>query len=218
MPPDEWNLKHGASTLTSVPISPTGLLDCVKRMRTANRSLSALLLCCVWAGQGHAADQTPAVGSSAPDFTAKNLVTGEQVRLSSAQGKLVFLTFWATWCPPCRQELPILESVQRKLGKARVMVYAISFRDRGEPMYRVRKLAKAQDWQISLLEDPNGRIADSYGIAAIPHLFIIGRDGRILAVHTGYGQGSIDELVEDINSALRGANEAPAASEPAAPQ
>jgi alkyl hydroperoxide reductase subunit AhpC len=98
------------------------------------------------------------------------------------------------------------------------MVYAVSFRDREEALYQIRKQAKAKDWQISLLEDPNGRIADHYGIETIPHLFIIGRDGKILAIHTGYGEGSIDELVADINTALKGANEAPAANTPAAPQ
>ena len=190
-----------------------------KRMHRVNRSFCALLLwSCVAPGQVHAAGTPPAVGAIAPDFTARNLVTGEKVHLSSEQGKLVFLTFWASWCPPCRRELPILENVQKKLGKDKVMVYAVSFRDRKEALYQIRKQAKAQDWQISLLEDPNGRVADRYGIQAIPHLFIIGRDGKILAIHTGYGEASIDELVADINTALKGANEAPAANTPAAPQ
>jgi peroxiredoxin len=188
-------------------------------MHMANRGLCALFLFwCALVTEVHAAGASPAVGAIAPDFTAKNLVTGEKVRLSSEQGKLVFLTFWASWCPPCRQELPILENVQRKLGKDKIMVYAVSFRDREESLYQIRKLAKAKDWQISLLEDANGRIADHYGIEAIPHLFIIGRDGKILAVHTGYGKGSIDELVADINAALKGADEAPEANKPAAPQ
>src|SRR5579871_4115728 len=52
----------------------------------------------------------PSVGSLAPDFTATSYVTGERVRLSEQRGKLVILTFWATWCGPCRKELPNLES------------------------------------------------------------------------------------------------------------
>lgn len=190
-----------------------------KRIHMVNRNLCALLLCCcVWPGLVHAAGTSPAVGAVAPDFTARNLVTGEKVHLSAEQGKLVFLTFWASWCPPCRRELPILENVQKKLGKDKVMVYAVSFRDREEALHEIRKQAKAKDWQISLLEDSSGRIAERYGIEAIPHLFIIGRDGKILAIHTGYGEGSIDELVADINAALKGANEAPAADKPATPQ
>jgi peroxiredoxin len=181
---------------------------------TLNRSLCALLLvCCVLTAPVYAAQESLAVGSIAPDFTSKNLVTGDTVRLSSAHGKLVFLTFWASWCPPCRQELPILENVQKKLGKDKVMVYAVSFREPVNSQLEVKRLARSTAWQITLLADPNGRIAGQYGISAIPHLFIIGRDGKILAVHTGYGDGSIDELVEDINAALKGANESPAATQ-----
>lgn len=141
----------------------------------------------------------------APDFTARSLVTGEKARLSEQQGKLVILTFWASWCAPCRKELPYLENVQRKLGKEKVMVYAVSFQEHEESLYEVRKMAKATGWQLTLLGDPNGRIAAQYAISSIPHLFIIGRDGRILAVHAGYGEGSIDEWVEEINRALRAA-------------
>lgn len=59
------------------------------------------------------------------------------------------------------------------------------------------------------MKDPNGRIAQQYGIAAIPHLFIIGRDRRILAVHTGYGEESIQQLVDEINAALRASSDTP---------
>jgi peroxiredoxin len=182
--------------------------------RSLERSLCALLLvCCVLTAPVYAASASPAVGSIAPDFTSRNLVTGEKVRLSSAQGKLVFLTFWATWCAPCRQELPILENVQKKLGQDKVMVYAVSFREPEESQREVKRRARLTGWQITLLEDPGGRIAGQYGISAIPHLFSIGRDGKILTVRTGYGKGSIDELVEDINAALKGADQSPAATQ-----
>jgi thiol-disulfide isomerase/thioredoxin len=55
----------------------------------------------------------PSVGSIAPDFIVHNLVTGEDTTLSSQRGKVVILTFWASWCPPCKRELPILENAQR---------------------------------------------------------------------------------------------------------
>ena len=142
-------------------------------------------------------------GESAPDFTTKKLLTRDAVTLSGQQGKLVFLTFWASWCPPCRKELPILENVQRTLGAERAVVYAVSFKETDETA--VRRWARAGALQLTLLEDDSGQVARKYDIHAIPHLFIIGRDGKILKVHTGYGPGSIDELVADINAALQSA-------------
>jgi thiol-disulfide isomerase/thioredoxin len=61
----------------------------------------------------------PAVGTIAPDFKARNLVTGEDITLGSQHGKVVILTFWASWCGPCKRELPILENAQRAVGKDR---------------------------------------------------------------------------------------------------
>jgi peroxiredoxin len=154
--------------------------------------------------------KTPVAGDAAPDFTAANLMTHAPVKLSSEQGKLVFLTFWASWCPPCRQELPVLEGVQRRLGPERAVVLAVSFREKDDGL--VRTWARKAGLQITLLQDSDGHVARQYGIDAIPHLFIIGPDGKILTVHTGYGEGSIDELVDDINAALRGIGAEPAAS------
>jgi peroxiredoxin len=159
-----------------------------------------------------AAPAEPARGDPAPDFTARNLRTHDTVKLSSEQGKLVLLTFWASWCPPCRKELPVLEAVQRKLGPERAAVLAVSFKENDEGQVRV--WARRGGWQITLLEDPGGDVAREYAIRAIPHLFIIGPDGRVLKVHTGYGEHSIEELVDDINAALGATGQAPAAAAP----
>jgi peroxiredoxin len=168
-------------------------------------ALSVALHCAVAAADGAG----PRRGDPAPDFSARNLLTHETVTLSSEQGKLVFLTFWGSWCPPCRKELPVLEAVQKKLGQQRAAVLAVSFRENDEGV--VREWAHKGAWQITLLEDPGGHIARQYAIRAIPHLFIIGADGRIMKVHTGYGEHSIDELVADINAALAATGQAAAA-------
>jgi peroxiredoxin len=83
------------------------------------------------------------------------------------------------------------------------MVYAVSFKETDE--VAVRRWARDSALQLTLLEDYSGQVARNYDIHSIPHLFIIGRDGKILKVRTGYGPGSIDELVDDINAALQSA-------------
>ena len=153
-----------------------------------------------WASQA----SSPAVGSVAPDFTAYNYVTGEKTRLSEQHGKVIILTFWATWCAPCREELPNLEGIQEHVGKDQLVVLAVNYRDSDSTISYLRKNAKKAAWKISMLLDPNGGIAVKYGIDSIPHLFLIGRDGNIAAVHSGFGDGSIDTMLPEINAALAG--------------
>jgi thiol-disulfide isomerase/thioredoxin len=142
----------------------------------------------------------PAVGAIAPDFKVRNLVTGEDITLSSQHGKVVILTFWASWCGPCKRELPILENAQRAVGKDRLIVFAVSHRDKPEALAAIKK--PAANWQINIMTDRNDHVASLYSVAAIPHLFMIGRDGKVVANHLGYGDRTLEELVADINRAL----------------
>jgi thiol-disulfide isomerase/thioredoxin len=165
------------------------------------KGIFLLLLSCLSTAMGANRESTgPVVGSMAPDFKAHNLLTGEKTPLSSQRGKVVILTFWASWCAPCRRELPNLEKAQRILGKDKLTVFAVSFNDSAAES-GIKKLAS--EWQINMIEDRNGWIAGHYSISTIPHLFIIGRDGKVLANHTGYGDRSLQELVDDINRAFR---------------
>jgi thiol-disulfide isomerase/thioredoxin len=159
---------------------------------------AALLLFSCAAGVT-AASVSPEVGSIAPDFKAHNLVTRETTLLSSQRGKVVILTFWASWCGPCRRELPILERAQRVLGKDKLTVYAVSFQDKNAASSIIRAAAT---WQINVIDDRSGWISGHYAITSVPHLFIIGKDGKILATHLGYGDRSLEDLVADINQAL----------------
>jgi thiol-disulfide isomerase/thioredoxin len=136
----------------------------------------------------------------APDFKVHNLVTGEDITLSSQHGKVVILTFWASWCAPCKRELPILENAQRAVGKNKLVVFAVSHRDKPEALAAIKR--PAANWQINVMTDRNDRVARLYSVSAIPHLFMIGRDGKVLANHLGYGDRTINELIADINRAL----------------
>jgi len=169
-------------------------------MRRHLFSLIAGFWCLSYTANAHVASTGPAVGSTAPDFKAHNVVTRQTIPLSSQRGRVVILTFWASWCAPCRRELPILEKAQRLVGKDKLTVFAVSYRETPQAAASLSKLAST--WQINVLDDPDGWIAGHYAITAIPHLFIIGRNGNVLANHVGYGDRSIDDLVTDINQAL----------------
>ena len=145
----------------------------------------------------------PQVGVRAPDFTVRDDVTGESIQLAAQRGKVAVVTFWATWCAPCRNELPNLEKLQEYLGKDKITIVAVSFRDDdAETRARVRQDAKAAGWKLHLVPDPGERIARAYGISTIPRLYIIGKDGRISAVHAGFGDGSLEDMVADLKTVL----------------
>jgi thiol-disulfide isomerase/thioredoxin len=158
------------------------------------------VLFCAYAFGAAEVPSGPTVGTIAPDFKVHNLVTGEDVTLSSEHGKVVILTFWASWCGPCKRELPILENAQRAVGKDKLVVFAVSHRDKPEALAAIKK--PAANWQINVMTDRNDHVARLYAVSAIPHLFMIGRDGKVVANHLGYGDRTLEELVADINRAL----------------
>jgi thiol-disulfide isomerase/thioredoxin len=137
----------------------------------------------------------PVVGDLAPDEFGKT-VKGEIPKLADYSGKVVVLSFWATWCGYCLKELPILEGIQ-KTGK--VQVIAVNTESR----FEFNDIARAmRTMTIKLTHDTDDKGAKAYGVNGIPHLVIIGRDGKIIDVHRGYGESSLPEIVAAINQAI----------------
>ena len=138
------------------------------------------------------------VGSAAPDVTLGMTSSGNPVKVSDYAGKVVVVSFWASWCSPCRKELPILEGLQIE-GKGNIQVVAVNIENRDV----FRKASKLLgDLHLLLVNDRNDRSQGAYGVKAIPHMVIIGKDGRILSMHKGYGEESLTPIVEEINRAL----------------
>lgn len=149
----------------------------------------------IWSAAGHAAVK---VGEAAPDITLGMTMSGEPAKVADYAGKVVVVSFWATWCSPCRKELPILEGLQQA-GKGGIQVIAVNIEDR-EIFRKAAKLLG--DLHLLLANDRNDRSQNAYGVKAIPHMVIIGKDGHILSIHQGYGENSLDGIVDEINRAL----------------
>lgn len=172
-----------------------------------SRLVLALLLLAVAAG----ASAAPASGDVPPDVLGKTL-DGEPVNVSAYAGKVIVVSFWATWCPYCLKELPILEGIQKLGGSAQVQVIAVNTESR-DVFKRVARELKTM--KMKMIYDPGEISAKAYGVKGIPHLVIIGRDGKIIDVYRGYDESSLDGIVADINAAL--ATPAPAPSPAPAP-
>ncbi|MBS1252411.1 MAG: Thiol-disulfide oxidoreductase ResA [Anaerolineales bacterium] len=126
--------------------------------------------------------RTPSVGNAAPAFTLKN-VEGERVSLSDFKGRPVLINFWATWCGPCRYEMPIIEEMYQKYQDKGFVVLAV---DVEESITVVRSFANSMGLTFPLLLDYKGDVSDNiYRIRAFPTSYFIGRDGQITAMHRG---------------------------------
>ena len=112
----------------------------------------------------------PKAGDVAPDFTLATL-KGDSVRLSDYRGKVVFLNFWATWCPPCREEMPSMESLYRGLKGREFEMLAVSI-DRKEEK-AMRPFVTGFPLTFPVLLDPDKEIYGLYRLTGVPETFII---------------------------------------------
>ena len=142
------------------------------------------------------AKQPLRVGDVPPDSLGKSS-TGDKVRLSDYRGKIVIISFWASWCSPCRKELPLLALVQKKATRDKVVVFAVNWKESRDRYHDIVRAMKNVD--LTLISDEHDYFGGEYDVNAIPHMIIIGRDGRIAAIHIGYGESEIPMLVKEIN-------------------
>lgn len=121
------------------------------------------------------------VGESAPDFTLVDL-DGNQVSLSDFRGKTVFINFWATWCPPCRAEMPEIEAIYQEYKDKGVIVIGVDILESEDV---VRRFVEQGGYSWTFVLDISGEVAANYEVAAIPTSFFVDREGIIQAVSIG---------------------------------
>ena len=127
---------------------------------------------------------SPGLSGLTPDFMLPELSTGDLVQLSALRGKVVLLDFWATWCPPCRLEIPHFIKLRSAYRSQGFEIIGISV-DQGGPSV-VKSFAKAWKINYPLVLDA-GAVAQNFKSGpSIPASFLIGRDGRVLEKYVGY--------------------------------
>jgi cytochrome c biogenesis protein CcmG, thiol:disulfide interchange protein DsbE len=124
-----------------------------------------------------------AAGKLAADFKLPNL-EGTVISLSSLRGKVILLNVWATWCAPCREEMPSIETLYEEFSKDRdFVVLAVSQDSAGRGA--VDSYVRKNGYKFTILLDPQNQVGDAYEVSGIPETFIIDRTGRIVAHHVG---------------------------------
>jgi peroxiredoxin len=170
--------------------------------------LGLVLLCCnLTFGAGRRDKSLPEgvikIGAPAPNFTLQDL-EGRSISLQSLRGKVVILTFWATWCPACRTELPSLDALNRRLARRGAVVLGING---GEPIARVKSFMAKGNLDFPVVMDESGDIHDLYQVRQYPTTFVIDRQGRLVDRHIGLRDWNAPEHFQALRTLIGNAPE-----------
>ncbi len=159
--------------------------------------LAAALGLCWLVGQASTAladDRIPA-----PDFVLKS-ASGENLRLSEYRGQVVLLNFWATWCGPCRQEMPPLNTLHERYQRLGFVVLGVSIDD--DPAVAVR-MADQLGVSYPVLFDADKEISRRYEVVGMPSTYLIDRDGNVRHVHIGFRDSYIQQYETEVRRLLQ---------------
>jgi thiol-disulfide isomerase/thioredoxin len=149
------------------------------------------------------------VGDPAPVAKLKDL-DGKEVDLASYKGKVVVIDFWATWCPPCRKGLPLLQQFADQMkDNDKVVICPVSTREnaKGDELKKaITDFWSQQKFTMKTLVDADSAFISAYGFEGIPAFVIIGPDGKLAATHLGFDPKLVETLKAEVEKALAGAS------------
>ena len=125
------------------------------------------------------------IQGKAPNFTLKSN-TGKNVKLSELRGQVILLNFWASWCGPCRQEMPLLEKLHKRYKALGFTVLGVNVE---EDPRKAKTLLKDISVSFPILFDTSNKVSKQYKVSAMPSTVMIDRDGNMRYLHKGYKPG-----------------------------
>jgi len=160
---------------------------------------AAFLLCAATAGAAVAPWEIDSLmGKPAPAFTVRDLA-GKRHSIADYRGKVVLINIWATWCPPCREEMKPLRELYLRYRDRGFTILAVSVDKKPKA---VRAFVKKLPLPFPVLSDPDGDVASLYRVFAYPTSFIVGRDGRIADIITGAREWLDPEFTAELEKLL----------------
>jgi peroxiredoxin len=138
-------------------------------------------------------------GQMAPDFALKSS-TGENLRLSEYRGDVVMINFWATWCGPCRQEMPLLDELYTRYERVGFSLLGVNIDDDSR---RAMQMIEELGVSFPVLFDARKEVSKLYEVEAMPVTVLVDREGNIRFVHHGYKPGYEEKYLDQVRSLLR---------------
>ena len=138
-------------------------------------------------------------GKAAPDFALRSL-DGKNRRLSELRGEVVMINFWATWCGPCREEMPLLDRIYQQYAPVGFQILGVNVDDAGS---RAAEMAQTLGVSFPVLFDETKSVSKLYDIGAMPMTVLIARDGTVRYLHKGYQRGVERDYIDQIRELLK---------------
>jgi len=138
-------------------------------------------------------------GQSAPDFALKS-ASGSNLRLSEYRGDVVMINFWATWCGPCRQEMPLLDDLFTRYQRVGFQLLGVNIDDDSR---RAMQMVEELGVNFPVLFDEDKEVSRLYQVEAMPVTLLLDRSGTVRYVHLGYKPGYEQKYLTQIRSLLR---------------
>lgn len=139
------------------------------------------------------------VAEQAPDFTLKSL-SGPNLRLEEYRGQVVLINFWASWCGPCRQEMPILDRLHQRYEDTGFAVLGVNVEGKVDP---AQEIVDKTNVTFPVLIDEGQAVSELYDLEAMPSTVVVDRDGVVRYVHRGYKPGDEAKYVEVVKKLIR---------------
>lgn len=158
---------------------------------TKIKSAFLLTACLMFSHTGFAAP--------APDFTLKSS-TGENLRLSELRGEVVMINFWASWCGPCRQEMPELAEIQKKYQDLGFTILGVNVE---EDSSKANDLLAENPVNFPILYDTENNVTELFRVDAMPSTILVDRDGNMRYLHKGYKPGYEDIYAQQVRALVR---------------
>lgn len=143
--------------------------------------MAAVFVFVLFSGSARAVSPSALVGKPAPAFDLEKY-DGGRISLASLKGNMVILTFWATWCAPCKVEMPTLEAAYGKHGGKGVTVVGVNYQ---QEKPQVKKFAESNKMTFPIVMDTDGKASDAYNVPGLPTTFFIDADGKLAGYHEG---------------------------------
>ncbi|MEM6708624.1 MAG: TlpA disulfide reductase family protein [Pseudomonadota bacterium] len=143
--------------------------------------------------------QAIGVETEAPDFTLKTL-GGENLRLEEYRGQVVLINFWASWCGPCRQEMPILDKIHSRYEDAGFAVWGVNVEGKEGP---AKKIVDKTNVRFPVLIDAEQDVSETYDLKAMPTTVVVDRDGVVRYIHRGYKPGDESKYIQVVKDLIR---------------
>jgi peroxiredoxin len=164
------------------------------------RIMSVLAAVFLLAACDQARPSTGNVGETAPAYGTVSLA-GDSVSLQKLRGDVVLLNVWATWCEPCRQEIPALEKIHRAYVARGLKVVGVSVDAAGDEK-EVQDFSRTFGMTYAIWLDPDQRVNDTFRLVGVPSTFLLGRDGTVLWKHLGPVDPADPQLMNALKTAL----------------